>query len=115
MVWEALRAQKAKAGRNVAVYLDKANSVEAGVELLGEFAEQGEVVRSATPGGMAASVTYFGPYAGLGAAHDAVHEWSRVNHHQLAGPRWEIYGHWLPAWDADPSQIRTDIFYQVSR
>ena len=37
-----------------------------------------------------------------------------ANHHRLAGPSWEIYGHWLPEWNADPSRIRTDVFYLLS-
>jgi hypothetical protein len=34
--------------------------------------------------------------------------------HRLAGPNREIYGHWKDEWHADPSQIRTDVFYQVA-
>jgi hypothetical protein len=25
-----------------------------------------------------------------------------------------IYGHWQPEWNADPSRIRTDVFYLVA-
>ena len=32
-------------------------------------------------------------------------------HRTAAGPNWEVYGHWLAAWNDDPSQIRTDVFY----
>ena len=66
---------------------------------------------SATPGGAAASTTHFGPYAGLGAAHDAIQRWCEANKHPLAGPSWEIYDHWQNDWNAHPSRIRTDIFY----
>jgi hypothetical protein len=31
-----------------------------------------------------------------------------------AGPSWEIYGHWRPEWNTGPSQIRTDVFYQLA-
>jgi len=61
-----------------------------------------------------ASTTHLGPYAGLGAAHDAIHQWCRANNHRLAGPSWEIYGHWDPEWDADPSRIRTDVYYLLT-
>jgi effector-binding domain-containing protein len=71
-------------------------------------------VRSATPAGAVASTTHSGPYAGLGAAHDAVHRWCQAHDHRLAGPNWEIYGHWLREWDADPSRIRTDVYYLLS-
>ena len=114
LVWNALRAQQAKAGRNIAVYLDGAIRLEVGVELYGSFAEHGDVVRSATPAGAAAVATHFGPYGGLGAAHEAIHQWCRENNYRLAGPRWEIYGHWQREWNDDPSLIRTDVCYLLS-
>jgi effector-binding domain-containing protein len=114
LVWEVMRAQKVKAGRHVALYWDGSIRVEVGVELQAPFSEQGEVVRSATPAGLVASTTHLGPYAGLGAAHDAVQQWCRANNHRLAGPSWEIYGHWEPEWNADPSRIRTDVYYLLT-
>jgi len=113
LVWNAVRAQQTPAGRHVAIYWDCTIRLEVGVELHGPFAEQGDVVRSATPAGMAASTTHLGPYAGLGAAHDAVLQWCRAGNHRLAGPSWEIYGHWQREWDDDPSRIRTDVYYLV--
>jgi effector-binding domain-containing protein len=114
VVWNVVRAQQTRAGRHVAIYWDDGIRLEVGVELHGPFAEHGEVVRSATPAGAVASATHFGPYAGLDAAHDAIHRWCTANSHQLAGPRWEIYGHWQREWDADPSLIRTDVYYLLS-
>jgi effector-binding domain-containing protein len=114
LVWEAVRAQQARAGRHVAVYWDNSIRLEVGVELLGPFAEHGDVVRSATPAGAVAASTHFGPYVGLGAAHDAIRQWCRANNYRLAGPRWETYGHWQQEWDADPAKIRTDIYYLLS-
>lgn len=113
LVWNVVRAQQAKGGRHVAVYWDSNIQLEVGVEIYGLFQEQGEVVRSATPAGLVASATHFGPYGGLGAAHKAIHEWSRANNHSLTGPNWEIYGHWQPEWNTNASQIRTDIYYQL--
>jgi len=115
LVWNEVRAQQARAGRNVAVYWDGSIRLEAGVELLGPFAERGEVVRSATPAGTVAWATHFGPYRGLRAFHDALRSWCKANNHNLAGPNWEIYGHWQSDWNTDPSQIRTDIYYQLAR
>ena len=114
LVWNVVREQRAKAGRHVAIYWDGTIRLEVGVELQGPFMEQGEVVRSATPGGAVAWTTHFGPYGGLGAAHQAIRDWCGANGHQLAGPNWEIYGHWLPAWNSDPFEIRTVVFYQVA-
>jgi len=117
LVWRAVQAQKeagAKGGRHVAIYWNRDIRLEVGVELQGPFEETGEVVRSATPGGPAAVVTQFGPYHALGAAHNAVRAWCEANGHRLAGPNWEIYGHWQPEWDTNPSLIRTDVFYQIA-
>ena len=114
-VWNYIRAQDMRGGRHVAVYLSGAIDLEVGVELASEFSESDDVVRSHTPAGLAASVTHFGPYQALGAAHEAIRSWCKANGHQLAGPNWEIYGHWLPEWNDDPSKIRTDVFYQVAR
>ena len=111
LVWNVLRAQQIKGGRHVAVYWDGSIRLEVGVELSVPFVERDGVVRSATPAGMVAWVTHFGPYGGLGAAHEAIRQWGKSENHRFAGPQWEIYGHWLKAWDADPSQIRTDVYY----
>ena len=111
LVWNVLRAQQIKGGRHVAVYWDGSIRLEVGVELSVPFVEQDGVVRSATPAGMVAWVTHLGPYGRLGAAHEAIRQWCKSENHRFAGPQWEIYGHWLKAWDADPSQIRTDVFY----
>jgi effector-binding domain-containing protein len=115
LVWNALKAQQAKGGRHVAIYRagDGPGSlrVEIGAELLGEFVESGDVVQSATPAGTVAWTTHLGPYGGLGGANEAIKQWVKANNRQIAGPSWEIYGHWLPEWNNDPSQIRTDVFW----
>src|SRR6187397_670339 len=69
LVWEAVRSQRVKAGRHVALYWDASIRLEVGVELLGPYVDDGEVVASATPAGAVVSVTHLGPYGGLGAAH----------------------------------------------
>ena len=114
LVWNAVRAQQTAAGRHVALYWEGPNRIEVGVELHGAFAERNDVVLSATPAGTVASTTHFGPYNGLGAAHDAVRRWCRMAGHSLAGPYWEIYGHWQPEWNADSSGVRSDVFYLIT-
>jgi effector-binding domain-containing protein len=114
LVWDVVRAQQVKAGRHVAIYWDGTIRLEVGVELFGTLGEHPDVVRSTTPAGTVASVTYLGPYGGLGDAHAAVREWCRAHNRQPAGPNWEIYGHWQSEWDADPSRIRTDVCYLLS-
>ena len=114
LVWAAVKAQRVKAGRHVAIYWNGDIRLEVGVELEGAFVERDPVVLSATPSGLAAFTTHFGPYGGLGAAHDAIRTWCEANGHRLAGPKWEIYGHWRDEWNTNPALIRTDVFYQIA-
>ena len=113
-VWKAVCAQGARAGRHVALHRDAAIHLEVGVELLGPFTEQDDVVRSATPGGWIASATHFGPYGGLGVAHEAIRSWCRTATRRVAGPCWEVYGHWVAEWDQNPTLIRTDVCYLLT-
>jgi hypothetical protein len=111
-VWGVVRAQQiAGAGRHVAVYLDGVINLEVGVELDAPFGGFGEVIGSTTPSGLVATTTHHGPYGQLHQAHAAITQWCANNGHTLAGPNWEIYGHWQDAWNCDPSQITTDVFY----
>jgi len=114
VVWSFVRARQLRAGRNVALYWDGTIRLEVGVELTEPFEEADEVVRSATPAGPAVSVVHLGPYHQLGTAHQAIHEWCSAHQRELAGPSWEIYGHWQDDWNADPSQIRTDVYYLLT-
>src|SRR4051812_30355537 len=114
IVWNVVRAQNIKgAGRHVALYLDDQINLEVGVELEAPFAGHGEVLGSGLPSGTVATTTHFGPYNQLPAAHHAIRDWCANHGHALAGPNWEIYGHWDDAWNSDPSKIRTDVFYQL--
>ncbi|MBP6668833.1 MAG: GyrI-like domain-containing protein [Gemmatimonadales bacterium] len=113
-VWQELRTQGLHGGRHVAIYLDGRITLEAGVECDLPFLERAGVCRSTTPGGLIASVTHLGPYATLGRAHEAIHAWARATGHRLPGPRWETYGHWQAAWEADPGAIETEVAYLVA-
>jgi effector-binding domain-containing protein len=74
-------------------------------------AGHGELVGSALPAGTVATAVHFGPYNRLAAAHQAIRRWCVEHGYPLAGPCWEIYGHWIHEWCDDPSKIRTDVFY----
>jgi effector-binding domain-containing protein len=114
-VWAVVRAQKITgAGRHIALYWDGVINLEVGVELDAPFAGHGEVVGSATPAGTVATAVHFGPYGRLSEAHRAIREWCANHGHTLAGPCWEIYGHWIDEWNKDPTKIRTDVFYLVT-
>jgi effector-binding domain-containing protein len=111
-VWSIVRAQQITgAGRHVAVYWDGQINLDVGVEIADSFAGVGELLRSDTPAGLVASAVHFGPYNRLGDAHRAIREWCAQQGHAMAGPNWEIYGHWIDEWNRDPSKIRTDVFY----
>jgi effector-binding domain-containing protein len=111
-VWGVVREQQIPgAGRHVAVYLDGQINLEVGVELDDPFAGHGEVVGSATPAGLVATTTHYGPYGQLHQAHEAIRSWCQSNGYSLAGPNWEIYGHWKDEWNSDPTKICTNVFY----
>ncbi|SRR5258706_5273666 len=113
VVWKVVRALPIQgAGRHVALYLDGEINLEVGVELEAPFAgDGGEVVGSALPCGQVATAVHLGPYGQLGRAHQAIRDWCAARAYGLAGPNWEIYGHWEEAWNSDASRIRTDVFY----
>jgi effector-binding domain-containing protein len=112
LVWSVVRAQKIPgAGRHVALYWDDQINLDVGVELEAPFAGHGEVVPAVTPAGTVATTTHFGPYGSLHEAHQAIRQWCADHGHELAGPNWEIYGHWIDEWNTDPAKIRTDVFY----
>jgi effector-binding domain-containing protein len=114
-VWSALRAQNVTgAGRHVAVYFDDQINLEVGVELDAPFGGCGEVVPSATPAGLVATTTHRGPYGRLHEAHDAIRQWCASHGQAVAGPNWEVYGHWQDEWNRDPSKITTDVFYLLA-
>jgi effector-binding domain-containing protein len=114
VVWSSLRERGVRGGRHVAIYWDGSIRLEVGVELTAPVSDAGTVVGSSTPAARTASVVHLGPYDQLGAAHRAIVDWCAAHRLELAGPNWEIYGHWQDEWNADPSRIRTDVFYQLA-
>ena len=111
VVWNFLRANNVTPrGRNVAIYRGTATSeldVEIGVEVGPNAVGGGEVSLSATPSGEAVTVAHIGPYSLLMNANDAIKSWCADNNRQIAGPSWEVYGHWTD----DVEKLRTDVFY----
>jgi effector-binding domain-containing protein len=110
-VWACLRAGGIYRGyRNIMLYLDDTPRVEVGVELLVPCPLTGRVVASALPAGQVVMTTHYGSYAGLGEAHQAIHDWSQEQEPKLAGPRWEVYG---PHSD-DPAEVWTEVYYLLA-
>ena len=112
-VWNYVKATGLKGGRHIAYYVcGDANglNVEIGVELPEPFeSDGGELVCSKTPAGNVATTVHIGPYNLLGNAHSAVLAECRAKDLTLAGPSWEIYGHWTD----NPRELRTDVFYLI--
>src|SRR5712691_7128549 len=108
-------------GHNVVLYSDEASKallrtedevpIEVGVQVANPFESQGRVVCSAIPGGTVATVVHLGPYQKLPEAHTAVRTWCAAHGHTLAGPSWEIYGH----WSDNPAELRTTCSISCSR
>lgn len=114
-VWNELRTHHVTgAGRHVALYWDGVINLEVGVEIGASFQGAGEAVASETPGGQIATTTHWGPYALLHLAHEAIQNWCNDHGHALAGPNWEIYGHWIDEWNRYPAKIRTDVCYLLA-
>lgn len=110
-VWAFVKAAGVPGpGRHVALYTPD-GVVEVGVEVAGAFEGSDRVLCSRLPDGCAAHAVHFGPYGELGRTHDAVRKWCQGAGHVCAGTIWEIYGHWEPGWNSDPSKIRTDVYH----
>jgi effector-binding domain-containing protein len=106
-VWQFVRsAGIPNPGRNIAVYLDMVMNIEVGVEVGQHFSGTDRIICSSTPGGLTATTVHIGPYNRLGEAYDAVHKWCADNKREIAGPAWEVYGHWTD----DPAKLQTDVF-----
>jgi effector-binding domain-containing protein len=94
--------------QNVMLYKDQRPDVEVGVLVSQPFEPRGRVVASELPGGgEAATAVHRGDYARLGATHDAVRAHAVACGRELAGPCWEVYGHWRE----DASELETEVFW----
>jgi hypothetical protein len=100
-------------GQNIFMYRDATNeqlTVDFCVGVKAPFSAVGAVLPLETPHGVAAMATHHGDYGGLGHANAAILAWCRAHDRALAGPSWEVYGHWT----ADPAQLRTDVYYLLA-
>ena len=99
-------------GQNIFLYRDGASGqldVDFGVGVAAPFPAAGAVRYTELPTGSVATATHVGDYGRLGATHAKVIAWCRSEGRALAGPRWEVYGHWNP--NEEP---RTDIYYLLA-
>jgi effector-binding domain-containing protein len=82
--------------------------VEAGFPVLAPVNGQGALIASTLPGGVAAVVTYFGPYDGMTPAYEAIETWVADRGAEPDGPAWEVY-FTDPAEQPDPKTWKTEI------
>lgn len=96
-------------GQNVFIYRGAAGNiltVDFCVGAKAPFAAAGAVTPLQTPHGPVAMTTHVGDYGRLGDANAAILAWCRARGRTLAGPSWEVYGH----WDPDPAKLRTEVY-----
>jgi effector-binding domain-containing protein len=98
-------------GQNIFLYRDAADQpghldIEFGVGMTAPLISVGDVRPVGLPSGEVATTTHRGAYTGLGAAHEAVLAWCRTHSRTPAGPRWEVYGHWV-----EGQTPQTDVYY----
>lgn len=79
--------------------------VEAGIPVSGVVAPAGRVVATTLPGGHVATTLHIGPYAGVGAAYDAAHQFLTDEGYEVAGAPWESY-----LDEPDVPEPRTEVF-----
>lgn len=77
---------------------------------VGRTAVTGEQYSLTLPGGRVAMSVHRGGYEGLLSAHRAVVRWCAAQRQQLAGPRWEIYGHHRD----DPAELETEVYHLLA-
>jgi effector-binding domain-containing protein len=106
-----------RSGRNVVMYhpsepkgLGRVFEIETGVEVPDNFRSVAPVYVTHTPAGRAVTAAHFGPYEKLMAAYKAIDAYVAGEGLRLAGPSWELYGH----WSDEPQKLRTDIFFPLA-
>ena len=117
LVWEFLSRHKGLRvdGHNCFLYHHlayggAAMDVDFGVQVIRPFEGEGEVICTETPAGEVAMTTHIGSYAGLAAAHNAVHSWRAAEGRTFGECSLEIYGDWTN----DEAKLETQVVYLLS-
>ena len=115
LVWEFLRRHEDLRidGHNCFLYHHLAGAamdVAFGVQVVRPFEDEGEVICTATLAGEVATTTHIGSYAGLSAAHNALHSWRATTGRAFSEYSWEIYGNWT----SDEAKLETQVVYLLN-
>lgn len=97
-------------GQNIFIYRSASAhelTVDFCVGATAPFTAVGAVEPLETPNGPVAMTTHIGDYGRLAEANAAILEWCRAHNRELAGPSWEVYGH----WNEDPAKLETEVYY----
>lgn len=87
--------------------------LEAGFPISAPITSSGEIVADALPAGRAARAVHFGPYDQLPTAWQQLDSWITEQGLTRTGAMWEVYVT-MPTPDADPADMRTDLFVSVA-
>lgn len=91
---------------------DGLSVMEAGIPVDNVRSTRGRIMATESPGGKAVKAIYFGPYEGIGVAHEAIDKYVKLNGLEIAGPPWDVYIT-DPATEPDPNKWETHVLYPV--
>lgn len=113
---QAVRNDAAISGPPFARYLcwrEHDCDLEGGLPVAHSVPSEGEVRAAQIGGCTAAKTVHTGPYSGLSEAHRAAIAWIEQHGYRVAGSPWESYID-DPSEVADPSHLRTEVFWPIS-
>jgi effector-binding domain-containing protein len=81
--------------------------IEAGLAVAGDFANDGDVLRSEIPAGRVATCLYTGPYDHIREAYDVLMAWMKDQGLRESGPAYEFYLN--DPGNTPAEQLQTDV------
>ncbi len=86
--------------------------IEVGMAVQSEKPGNERVKKGETYAGEAMKVNFYGPYEGLGAAHEAIYAYAQANNIEMGGYPYEVYVT-DPSTESDQSKWLTEVYYPV--
>ena len=93
---------------------NKTTDVEVGMAANSNLEGSEKISKGMTYEGMVLKASYYGPYEGTGAAHEAIYAYSQENGYEMVGSPWESYVT-DPSTEPDVNKWLTEIYYPVSK